>query len=148
VFPLTVNIDPEGKLAHTNPKPSRAAPIVGGQCFLLPLKHANARRDVHYLRRSGQSATIWRRWCHGPEGWKNSPAASSTGAALLELLRRYWVKQDAKNLPKLIPYLVDLRRELVESHPVKDDQEPRLSEFVYPILIEVLLGCRGLCGRR
>ena len=60
-------------------------------------------------------------------------AANSTGVALLELLRRYWGKQNDKNLPKLIPYLVDLGRGLVESHRIKDDQEPRLSEFVYPI---------------
>ena len=101
--------------------------------LLLPLKHANTRRNVTYLNRTARAGSYWGTVVSRTGGLEKLTAASSGGSALLELLRQYWVKQNDKNLPKLIPYLVELRREIVESPPVQDNREPRLSEFVYPI---------------
>ena len=101
--------------------------------LLLPLKHANTRRNVHYLSRTPQQASYWQPVISRTGGLQRLSAASSSGSALLELLGRYWVAQDDQNLPKLLPYLDDLRREIVESQPVEDAKEPRLPDFVYPI---------------
>jgi hypothetical protein len=101
--------------------------------LLLPLKHANTRRNMLYLNRTAKGGSYWEPVVSRTGGLEKLTAASSGGSALLELLGQYWVKLNDKNLPKLIPYLVELRREIVESHPAKDDEEPRLSEFVYPI---------------
>jgi hypothetical protein len=101
--------------------------------LLLPLKQANVRRNLHYLSRTAKSGSYWETVVSRTGGLERLTAASSTGSALLGLLGQYWVKQTDKNLPKLLPYLVALRREIVESHPVEDNQELRLSEFVYPI---------------
>ena len=68
---------------------------------------------------------------HG--GLKRLSAASSTGSALLELLGRYWLTKNEGNLPKLLPYLIALRQEIVESRPVEEQKEPRRTEFVYPL---------------
>jgi hypothetical protein len=101
--------------------------------LLLPLKHANTRRNVLYLSRTAKSVSYWQEPVSRTGGLGKLTAASSGGSALLELLGQYWVKQNDKDLPKLIPYLVELLREIVESPPVQDNREPRLSEFVYPI---------------
>lgn len=101
--------------------------------LLLPLKHANTRRNVLYLNRTAKAGSYWEPVVSRTGGLEKLTAASSGGSALLELLGRYWVKENDKNLPKLIPYLVELRRQIVESQPVQDNQEPRLTEFVYPI---------------
>jgi hypothetical protein len=101
--------------------------------LLLPLKHANTRNNVCYLNRTSKSVSYWEKPVSRTGGLEKLAAAGSGGSALLELLGQYWVKQNDKNLPKLIPYLVELRREIVESRPVQDNREPRLSEFVYPI---------------
>jgi hypothetical protein len=110
---------------------------VPAKCFfadlLLPLSYANARRNVCYLDRTAKSGSYWGPVVSRTGGLEKLTAESSSGPALLELLGQYWVKQNDRNLPKLLPYLVALRSEIVESHPDKANQEPRLSEFVYPI---------------
>jgi hypothetical protein len=101
--------------------------------LLLPLKYANTRRNVHYFSRIAPQAACWQPVISRTGGLQKLSASSSRGLALLELLGEYWVSQKDSNLPKLLPYLVTLRRELVESLPAGDEQEPRLTEFVYPI---------------
>jgi hypothetical protein len=101
--------------------------------LLLPLKHANTRRSVHYLSRTSPQPSYWQAVVSRTGGLEKLSAASSSGSALLQLLGRYWAAQNDGNLPKLLPYLDGLRREIVESHPVEEAQEPRLPEFVYPI---------------
>jgi len=49
------------------------------------------------------------------------------------LLGRYWLTKNEGNLPKLLPYLIALRQEIVESRPVEEQKEPRRTEFVYPL---------------
>jgi hypothetical protein len=101
--------------------------------LLLPLKHANTRRNVHYFSPIPPQATCWQPVISRTGGLQKLSASSSRGPALLELLGKHWVTQNDPNLAKLLPYLVTLRRELVESLPAADKQEPRLTEFVYPI---------------
>jgi hypothetical protein len=101
--------------------------------LLLPLKYANTRRNVLYLSRTAKAGSYWEPVVSRTGGLEKLTAASSGGSVLLELLGQYWAKQNDKNLAKLLPYLVELRREIVESHAVEDNQEPRLSEFVYPL---------------
>lgn len=101
--------------------------------LLLPLKHANTRRNVHYLSRASQDPGNWQPVISRTGGLERLSEASSNSSALLELLGRYWVAQNDRDLPKLLPYLVALRSEIVEAASVQDAEVPRLPEFVYPI---------------
>jgi hypothetical protein len=101
--------------------------------LLLPLKYANTRRNVHYFVLVASQPSYWQPVISRTGGLEKLSATGSRGSALLELLGKYWNTQNDSNLPKLLPYLVTLRQELVESLPPGDEPEPRLTEFVYPI---------------
>ena len=100
--------------------------------LLLPLKHANMRKNVRYLNCAPKDS-YWEEVASRTGGLERLSAASCTGSALLESLGRYWLTRNDANLPKLLLYLIALRQEIVESRPVEEQKEPRLTEFVYPL---------------
>jgi hypothetical protein len=101
--------------------------------LLLPLKHANTRKNVHYFGRTAPPESCWQPVRSRTGGIEKLSATTSAGPSLLELLAQYWATQNDVNLPRLFPFLVALRQELVESHPPENEPEPRLTEFVYPL---------------
>ena|SRR5579863_10346876 len=107
------------------------------KCFfadlLLPLRHANVRRGVHYLTRTAPKTTCWSKVVSRTGGLEKLSAATSNGSALLGRLGQYWASQNDGNLTKLLPYLVSFRQEMAESHPQSADLGPQLTEFVYPM---------------
>jgi hypothetical protein len=101
--------------------------------LLLPLGRANIRKDVHYLNCDRSKASYWQPVVSRTGGMERLSAESSSGPALIELLGQYWREHNDANLPKLIPYLIELRSEIVGSRPPQEEEQPYLSDFVYPI---------------
>lgn len=107
------------------------------KCFfadlLLPLRNANLRKNVHYLARTAPHTTCWSKVVSRTGGLEKLSASTSNASALFERLGQYWASQNEGNLTKLLPYLVTLRQEMTGSQPQSADQEPKLTEFVYPM---------------
>ena len=101
--------------------------------FLLPLRHSNARKNVHYLKLDRGAASYWQPVASRTGGLERLSADAATGPALLEALGRYWGGQGDANLPKLLLRLLALRCMLVEARTVENAAEPELTDFIYPL---------------
>ena len=101
--------------------------------FLLPLRHSNARKKVHYLKLDREAASYWGPVASRTGGLERLSADAAAGSALLEALGRHWAEQGDAKLPKLLPHLLALRREIVETRTGGDSTEPELTDFIYPL---------------
>jgi hypothetical protein len=101
--------------------------------FLLPLRHSNARRNVHYLKLDRGVESYWGPVASRTGGIQRLSADTATAPALLEALGRHWAGQGDLNLPKLLPHLLALRRTIVETRTTKGAAEPELTDFIYPL---------------
>jgi len=98
---------------------------------LLPLRYANLRRRVSYLQREVGAAGNWCPVVSRTGGLERLSAENAGAAAMIERLGRHWELEGDPHLPKLVPLLQDLRRELFETRPAYANTEPELPEFVY-----------------
>ena len=101
--------------------------------LLLPLKRANMRKNIFYLNRDARKSSHWEPVVSRTGGMERLSLIKSSGPALLASLEQYWRRNNDVNLPKLLPYLLALRQQIIEMGVVKNEKEPRLSEFVYPL---------------
>src|SRR5215831_10634693 len=101
--------------------------------LLLPLKHANARKNIEYMRLSSSESSTWEPVSSRTGGMERLSAWNCGGAALLNVLKEYWGSQNESNLSKLLPYLAALRQELLEQRPAEDQTEGHVPDFVYPL---------------
>jgi len=101
--------------------------------LLLPLRHASARRNIHYLKLDCEAESYWSPVISRTGGLERLGAAECGGEAMLQRLGQYWVARGDVYLPKLVPYLMALRRDLLEAKPVGGEQRTELSDFVYPL---------------
>ena len=101
--------------------------------LLLPLRYATARESIHYLQRDREPDSYWRPVASRTGGLERLSAATCGGDELLERLGRYWSARGDTYLPKLVPYLIALRRDLVDSKSADIERRPELSDFVYPL---------------
>lgn len=101
--------------------------------LLLPLRHAVAQQGIHYLELGRVSESYWGPVITRTGGLEKLDKADCGGDAMLERLRQYWIARGDPFLPKLAPYLVELRRDIVEAEPAAAKPAPELSEFVYPL---------------
>ncbi len=101
--------------------------------LLLPLRHAIARRNVHYLELGREPESYWRPVISRTGGLEKLFSAECGGDELLQRLEKYWVASGDIYLPKLLPYLIALRRELASARRAGAAQEPVLGDFVYPL---------------
>ena len=101
--------------------------------LLLPLKRANMRKNILYLNCDARKSTHWEPVLSRTGGMERLSLINSSGPALLASLEQYWRKNNDVNLPKLLPYLLALRQQILETGEVENEKGPRLSEFVYPL---------------
>ena len=101
--------------------------------LLLPLKRANMRNNIRYVNCDARKSTHWEPVVSRTGGMERLSLINNSGPALLASLEQYWRSNNDVNLPKLLPYLLALRQQIIETRPVESDKEPRLSEFVYPL---------------
>jgi hypothetical protein len=101
--------------------------------LLLPLRHAVARRNIHYLKLDREPKSYWRPVASRTGGLERLCAAECAGDELLARLGQYWAARGDAYLPKLLPYLIALRRDLVNARPVGVEHQPELDDFVYPL---------------
>jgi len=88
--------------------------------LLLPLKRANMRKGVYYLRLL-QGESSWGNIASRTNGLEKLSIARGGAVGILELLGQYWATQDDRNLPKLIPELLALRQKIME--PLQRESE-------------------------
>jgi hypothetical protein len=81
--------------------------------LLLPLKRHNASRRVQYFAREPDQAaeTYWQEIATRTGGFGSVPADSDP-AGLLDQLAEYWRASGDPALPRLLPYLKQLREAL------------------------------------
>jgi hypothetical protein len=101
--------------------------------LLLPLRHALARKNIHYLNLEREQESYWRPVASRTGGLEKLSAADCSGDALLARLRQYWATRGDVYLPRLIPYLIALRHDILDATPVGQESRPELGDFVYPI---------------
>jgi hypothetical protein len=99
---------------------------------ILPLHHFNARRGVSYLNLTPEAESLWGPVISRTGGLERIPADQCGGAGLLARLGGYWAARGDKSLPKLVPHLVSLRREILDGRP-EDAEDDGVSDFVYPL---------------
>jgi hypothetical protein len=100
--------------------------------LLLPLRHVAARKGIHYLKLDREPEGYWRPVASRTGGLEKLSAAECGGDELLKRLGQYWAARGDSSLPKLVPYLIALRHDMVDAKPV-GKQRPELSDFIYPI---------------
>ena len=100
---------------------------------LLPLAYANRRRGVAYLDRGPRRQTYWTGIVSRTGGLQRLSGSACDGTAVLALLGEYWERTNPLNLSKLLPSLEELRKQLTAGTPSSDPEQPRLTEFVYPL---------------
>jgi hypothetical protein len=100
--------------------------------LLLPLHHANSRRGVVYLDRGQRRQSYWSAVQSRTGGLERLPGSACDAPALLVLLGNYWKARNAVNLPQLLPHLNALHQNLIGVERA-DEQDGRLTEFVYPL---------------
>jgi hypothetical protein len=101
--------------------------------LLLPLKRANMRKNIRYLNCDARKSTHWEPVVSRTGGMERLSLVNSSGPALLASLEQYWRRNNDMTLPKLSPYLLALRQQIIETVDVENEKGPRLSEFVYPL---------------
>ena len=100
--------------------------------FLLPLRRANMRRGVSYLRLGRDTASGWGPVISRTGGIEKLPSGATSAEAMLERLERHWAAQGDANLRKLAPFLLALRQAIVAPRVTKSgDAKP--PDFVYPL---------------
>lgn len=103
--------------------------------LLLSLKHAKLRRDEHFFA-AGETQgaeSYWEDVTTRTGGVGRVPVMARDGAAMLELLGRYWDARGEAHLTRLLPGLEALRRQLTSAAPEAKEQATRLTDFVYPL---------------
>jgi hypothetical protein len=104
--------------------------------LLLPLKRHNAARAVRYFAREPEAAqeTYWQEIATRTGGLGNVPA-NCDPAALLDQLADYWRATGDPALPRLLPYLKQLRDAITAeaAGPPAAGKEAELSDSVYPL---------------
>jgi hypothetical protein len=100
--------------------------------FLLPLRRANMRRGVRYLRLGREPASGWGPVVSRTGGIEKLPPGGASAEAMLERLQRHWVAEGDANLRKLAPFLFALRRAIVAPRATKP-ADPKPPDFVYPL---------------
>jgi hypothetical protein len=104
--------------------------------LLQPLKRHNAsRRAQYFAREPDQTAeTYWQEIATRTGGLGNVPADSDP-AGLLDQLAEYWRAGGDPALPRLLPYLKQLREALAAEAAAApaDGKDPELSDSVYPL---------------
>jgi len=106
--------------------------------LLLPLKRHNAARRVAYFGREPNAAqeTYWQEiaTCTGGVG---SVPANCDPVALLDQLAEYWRASGDPALPRLLPFLKQLREafaaEAAAAPVPADGKDAELSDSVYPL---------------
>jgi hypothetical protein len=101
--------------------------------LLIPLQHANTRRHKKYLSRASDTTSYWRPPLSRTGGSARLSAAACDGSTLLQMLAQYWAAQDDRELPKLLPHLLELHRQIVAPHARADTEETHLPEFIYAL---------------
>ena len=101
--------------------------------LLLPLRHANLRSGTVYLDRGPRRDSYWGAVSSRTGGMEKLSGSACGAAALLGSLGSYWAAHNEPALPKLLPYLENLRRELSGAAPGDLQAKEPLTEFVYPL---------------
>jgi hypothetical protein len=101
--------------------------------LLLPIKHANTRKGIRYLRVGSPGSSTWQAVSSRTGGMERLSASKCAATALLDSLNLYWANQKDSNLLKLLPYIVALRQELIDKPPAEDNAEGHVPDFVYPL---------------
>jgi hypothetical protein len=101
--------------------------------LLLPLHDAVARRNIHYLKLDREPESYWRPVASRTGGLERLCAAQCGGDAMLERLARYWAARGDVDLPKLVPYLIALRRDIGDTEPRGVEERSEVGDFVYPL---------------
>jgi hypothetical protein len=104
--------------------------------LLLPLKRHNASRQVRYFERlpDAGAATYWQEVATRTGGLGTVPAnCDPTG--LLDHLAEYWRQSGDPALPRLLPYLQQLRQALAAEAAAAPagDKAAELPDSVYPL---------------
>ena len=104
--------------------------------LLQPLKRHNAARRVQYFAREPDQAaeTYWQEIATRTGGFGSVPADSDP-AGLLDQLAEYWRASGDPALPRLLPYLKQLREALSAEAAAAPaaGKDPELSDSVYPL---------------
>jgi hypothetical protein len=103
--------------------------------YLLPLKHANQRRDLHYFTRGPDAAasSYWEKPFARGNGLRRLGPGEQDGAALLRQLGDYWVEQKQAPLKRMLLALEEVRQATVEPANEADAQQSKLTDFIYPL---------------
>ena len=103
--------------------------------YLLPLKNANDRRDIHYFTRGPDPAlpTYWEPVVTRGNGLRRLGPGEQDGAALLRQLGDYWVERKQAPMKRLLPALDAVRQGLDQPAEDPDARQPKLTDFVYPL---------------
>jgi hypothetical protein len=104
--------------------------------LLLPLKRHNAAGRAVYFAREPNAAqeTYWQEIATRTGGIGSVPA-NCDAAALLDQLSEYWRANGDPALPRLLPYLKQLREALADEAAAApaDSKDSELSDSVYPL---------------
>jgi len=106
--------------------------------LLLPLKRHNASRGVEYfaLRPDATQETYWQEIATRTGGLGTVPA-NCDPVALLDQLAEYWRANGDPALPRLLPYLKQLREALAADTAAApapaSGKDAELSDSVYPL---------------
>lgn len=104
--------------------------------LLLPLKRHNASRGVPYFAREPDQATqsYWQGIATRTGGLGNVPA-NCDPAGLLNQLAEYWRTSGDPALPRLLPYLKQLREALAAEAAAAPagGKDAEVSDSVYPL---------------
>lgn len=103
--------------------------------WLLPLRHANLRRQVQYFARNFQSGreSYWERPTSRTGGIEALSPSTQSATALLERLGDYWCSRDEGMLTLLLPELAALRANILRSGAATDEAVARVPDFIYPM---------------
>ena len=104
--------------------------------LLLPLKRHNTARGVRHFARAPDAAqeTYWQEIATRTGGIGNVPA-NCDPATLLDQLAEHWRASGDPALPRLLPYLKQLREALAAEAAAAStgDKDADLSDSVYPL---------------
>ena len=104
--------------------------------LLLPLKRHNVSRSVRYFAREPDQAaeSYWQEIATRSGGLGNVPA-NCDPAGLLDQLAEHWCASGDPALPRLLPYLKQLREALATEAAAAPagGKDAELSDSVYPL---------------